>query len=684
MKRLLPAKPYLRSRLRQKNQNDMSTHPNLWQPGQDFISGSNLRAYQNWLKSNRGLDFSNYDELWTWSTEQTADFWQSIVDYFRVNFHQPATEVLSGEMPDTHWFRGATVNYAEHIFRKATHDHPALIFQNETEQREVSWAELAQRVVDVQKWLAQQGVGEGDRVAAYLPNIPEAIIFFLATNGLGAIWSCCSPDFGVETVIERFGQIEPKILVACDGYRYNGKPHNRLEEVTKLRQALPSVKATAFVPYLDPNGTLENAALYQDLSSGAPAPHHNPLPAFSLPEDLVLRPVPFDHPIWVLYSSGTTGKPKAITHSHGGVLLEHLKYMAFHNDVKPGERFFWFTTTGWMMWNFLQASLLMGATPVLFDGSPGYPNLNRLWELSEELPIHHFGTSAPYLVACMKKGLVPGKDFDLRQLRSIGSTGAPLPAEAFEWVYEVVGSHLWLCSMSGGTDVCTAFVGGVPFSPVRRGLIQGRALGCALYAYDEHGARVTETLGEMVIEQPMPSMPVYFWNDPGDTRYRQSYFAEYPGKWRHGDWIKVFPDGQLIIQGRSDATLNRKGVRIGTAEIYRVLDQIPELKDALILNLEQPDGSDKMPLFVVSGLEVDAHLREQINRELKTQCSPRHVPDEIIQVPDVPYTLSGKKMEVPVKKILLGMDISSSLNRDAVRNPEALDWFISWAQAQKI
>ncbi|MTB49782.1 acetoacetate--CoA ligase [Lewinella sp. W8] len=649
----------------------MPTHPVLWQPDQASVSNTNLWAYKKWLKATREYDFDTYEELWNWSTNNPADFWQSIVDYFGVNFHDAPTEVLSGKMPNVRWFAGATVNYAEHIFRQATTEYPALIFRNETGGQEVSWASLTQQVVAAQQWLIGQGIGVGDRVAAYLPNIPEAIVFFLATNGLGAVWSCCSPDFGVETVIERFGQIEPQVLIACDGYQYNGKPYSRMEEVAKLRRALPSVRATAFVPYLDSAASLPDAAAYEYITTAA---------SEYTREDLTLRPVPFDHPIWVLYSSGTTGKPKAITHSHGGVLLEHLKYMAFHNDVKPGERFFWFTTTGWMMWNFLQASMLMGATPVLFDGSPGFPSLNRLWELSEELPIHHFGTSAPYLVACMKQGLTPGKTYDLSRLRSIGSTGAPLPAEAFDWVYEAVGEHLWLCSMSGGTDVCTAFVGGIPFAPVRRGLIQGRALGCALYAYDEAGERVSGQLGEMVIEQPMPSMPVYFWNDPGQARYRASYFSDFPGKWRHGDWIKIFPNGQLIIQGRSDATLNRKGVRIGTAEIYRVLDQIPELKDALILNLEQPDGSDHMPLFVVSDGEVDAGMREKINRELKVQCSPRHVPDEIIQVPDVPYTLSGKKMEVPVKKILLGMDLSSSLNRDAVRNPRALDWFINWAK----
>jgi acetoacetyl-CoA synthetase len=567
-------------------------------------------------------------------------------------------------MPNAKWFAGGSLNYAEHIFGNKTDERPALRFYNETGNLDLSWDDLEQQVIAMQSWLVSRGVGQGDRVAAYLPNIPEAIVCFLAANGLGAVWSCCSPDFGVETVIERFAQIEPKVLIVCDGYRYNGKPHDRLAVASQLRTALPTVKSVALVPYLNSTVTLPDTALYSEICGGDRAQ-----------KNIIFTPVPFDHPIWVLYSSGTTGRPKAITHSHGGVLLEHLKYMAFHNDAKAGENFFWFTTTGWMMWNFLQASMLVGAVPVLFDGSPSYPSLDRLWEIAGELPLHHFGTSAPYLTACMKRGLEPKNIANLSALRSIGSTGAPLPPEAFDWVYDSIKEDIWLCSMSGGTDVCTAFVGGVPNRPVRRGMIQGRALGCALHAFDEAGTQVQGELGEMVITQPMPSMPIYFWNDPDNERYRASYFADYPGQWRHGDWIKIEADGQLIIQGRSDATLNRKGVRIGTAEIYRVLDQIPGLADSLVLNLERPDGSDYMPLYVVTPDGLTDELKTAINHELKTQCSPRHVPDVIILAPDIPYTLSGKKMEVPVKKILLGMDVSKSLNRDAVRNPAALDWF---------
>ncbi|MEM9836884.1 MAG: acetoacetate--CoA ligase [Bacteroidota bacterium] len=641
----------------------------LFTPTTAFKEASHLHHYQQWLEEHKNLSFADYAALWQWSTDQPAAFWESCWEYFDIIGHSPYTTVMEGTMPDTQWFTGATLNYAEHIFRHRNNERPALIFQNENERRYVSWAELESQVLAVQTYLKQQGIRAGDCVAGYLPNIPEAIVAFLAVNSLGAVWSCCSPDFGVSTVIERFAQIEPTILVTCDGYQYNQKPYDRMGEVAQIRAGLSHLRHTVFVPYLDQEASLPNSDHWANITQ-----------AVGNEEELRFTPVPFAHPIWVLYSSGTTGRPKAITHSHGGVLLEHLKYMAFHNDVKAGENFFWFTTTGWMMWNFLQASLLMGATPVLFDGSPAYPELDALWKMAEELPVHHFGTSAPYLTACMQRGLTLVQAFDLAAMRSIGSTGAPLPPEAFDWVYESVGKHIWLCSMSGGTDVCTAFVGGNPLLTVHQGRIQSRALGCALYAYDEAGQRLENSLGEMVIEQAMPSMPIYFWNDPGKERYRNSYFTEYPSKWRHGDWIKLFPDGSLIIQGRSDATLNRKGIRIGTAEIYRVLDQIPTIRESLILNLEQADGNDIMPLFVAlqEGEELSPALVKTIKENLRVQCSPRHVPDVIHLAPDIPYTLSGKKMEVPVKKILLGMDISTSLNRDAVRNPEALDWFMSF------
>ncbi len=641
----------------------------LWTPSDDFIQNSGLKKYERWLEEEFDLRFKNYEDFYRWSNEHYEDFWESLSSYFDIQFHSNYERVIdTEEMPGARWFTGATLNYAEHIFRMKSEDRPALIFANETgDRKKISWGELEQQVASVQAFLVSKGITKGDRVAGYLPNTPETIACFLAVNSLGAVWSCCSPDFGINTVIDRFEQIEPKVFFTCDGYQYGGKRIDRTTEAKQIADAIPSIKTVVLIPTLNAKATLDESIHWATVAS-------------SPSKELTFEAVDFNHPIWVLYSSGTTGKPKAITHSHGGVLLEHLKYMHFHNDVKPGEHFFWFTTTGWMMWNFLQASMLAGAVPVLFDGSPGTPDLNSLWKITEELPIHHFGTSAPYLIACMKKGLTPGSDFDLSALRSIGSTGAPLPPEAFDWVYNHVKKDLWLCSMSGGTDVCTAFVGGIPPKPVRRGKIQGRALGCDLKSMDEEGIEVVGSLGEMVISKPMPSMPVYFWGDEENARYKSSYFEKFEGKWCHGDWIQIEEEGQLQIFGRSDATLNRKGIRIGTAEIYSVLDRIPGVQDSLIVNLEKKDGSDIMPLFVVIDSDQnDMQLFETIKQQLKEECSPRHVPDLILAVDEIPYTLSGKKMEVPVKKALMGLDVSKHMNRDASRNPKAMDVFVELA-----
>lgn len=613
------------------------------------------------------MRFGSYREIWEWSARDVDGFWESLWEYFEIIHHSPYKRVLSTEeMPGARWFEGATLNYAEHIFRMKSDERPALQFRSETgHSKTVSWQELEEKVASVRTFLVNEGIGKGDRVAAYIPNIPEAIIVFLAVNSLGAIWSCCSPDFGVSTVIDRFSQIEPSLLFATSGHIYNGNRHSRLKEIDEIVSGIGSIRKTVLIPY--PDGDVE--------PTGSQITWHSVIDCEA--DELTFTPVEFNEPIWVLYSSGTTGKPKAITHSHGGVLLEHLKYLHFHNDVKPGENFFWYTTTGWMMWNFMQASLLAGATAVLYDGSAANPDLNVLWKVAADLPIHHFGTSAPYLTACMKRELKPGEEYDLSNLRSIGSTGAPLPSEAFDWVYNSVSNDIWLCSMSGGTDMCTAFVGGCPFEPVKRGLIQQRCLGADLHAYSEEGGKIVGSLGEMVIQKPMPSMPVYFWGDENYGRYKTSYFETFNGKWRHGDWIKLFEDGSLVIQGRSDATLNRKGIRIGTAEIYAVLDQINGVKDCLIVNLEREGGDDYMPLYVV--LDQSAYLCDitsKIKQELKTNCSPRHVPDEVIQVPDIPYTLSGKKMEVPVKKALMGMDVSKEMNKDAMKNPEAMEVFV--------
>lgn len=647
----------------------------LWTPDDKTREHAHLTRYMRWLKEHKRLSLDHYPALWAWSAEHPEAFWETVWEYFGVISHTPYERVLSGyEMPGAHWFEGATLNYAEHVFRCKSPERPALIFQNERGQSgQLSWAELERQAAALAQFLRQSGVQRGDRVAAYLPNTPHAAIAVLATMSIGSVWSSCSPDFGVSSVVDRFAQIEPKVLIAVDGYTYNGKPFDKREAVRDICRQLPSLKRVVWVPYLDehtrPEG-LPGAALWDEALQ---------TPASSL----TFEPLPFEHPLWVLYSSGTTGVPKAIVHSHGGNLLEHLKYLHFHNDVHPGERFFWYSTTGWMMWNFTIGSLLAGATAVLYDGSPGYPSLDVLWKLAEQTRITHFGTSAPFILSCRKADLSPKDTCDLSALRSIGSTGSPLPPEGFRWVYERVKPDVWLSSMAGGTDVCTAWVGGNPLLPVYEGEIQCRCLGCAMESWDEDGHPVPPgEVGEMVVTRPMPSMPVFFWNDPDGSKYRSSYFEHYPGVWRHGDWLCITPRQTLIILGRSDATLNRQGVRIGTAEIYRALDQIPEIRDALILNIERPDGSDWMPLFVQlePGATLDDALQQRIRNTLRTECSPRHVPDAIIAAPDIPYTISGKKMETPVKKILQKKPLDKAYNPDSMRNPEAMQFFIEWAE----
>ncbi len=647
----------------------------LWEPSEQLKEDSNISRYMRWLEESRGLSFENYEELWEWSVADLEAFWGSLWEYYEIEASKPYAEVLgSRQMPGAEWFPGAELNYAEHAFRKARPDEPAIIHRSEVrETGEITWRELREQVAALAAGLRSLGVGKGDRVVAYAPNTPEAIVGLLATASLGAIWSSCSPDFGAGSVVDRFSQIEPKVLIAVDGYRYGGKDYDRMEVVRRIQSEIPGLEKTVLFPYLDPGASaesLQDAVLWGDLiSENAGA-------------ELGFEPVPFDHPLWVLYSSGTTGLPKALVHGHGGILLEHLKKLDLHMDVKPGDPFFWFTTTGWMMWNIVAASLLVGGTALLYDGSPGYPDMNTLWEFAEETGMVCFGTSASYLTACKDAGLEPGKDFDLSALRSIGSTGSPLPPEGFAWVYKHVGGDVWLFSTSGGTDLCTAFVGGCPLLPVHMGELQCRSLGASVHAFDEKGVPVVDEVGELVITEPMPSMPLFLWGDEDGERYKGSYFDMYPGVWRHGDWIKITPRGSAVIYGRSDSTINRGGIRMGTAEIYRAVSAVPGIQDSLVVDVPRGEGASVMPLFVVleEGAELDDGLKKEIARSIRENCSPRHVPDEVFAVPGIPQTLNGKKLEVPVKKILAGKPADEAASKDSLSNPEALDYFEELAE----
>ncbi len=648
----------------------------LWAPSAEAVERSNMTAYMRWLESEHELSFDgDYARLWEWSVENVEDFWHSIWDYFDVAADGDATTVLaSAGMPGAEWFPGTSLNYAEHIFRGK--DPSALAIQHAAEGSdlaEITWGDLSSRVASFAAGLRSLGVERGDRVAAYLPNGPEAIVGFLASASIGAIWSSCSPDFGARSVIDRFAQIEPKVLLAVDGYTYGGKAFDRMDVVQGLEAEMPTLTHTVLVPYLDheadPSRLGHGIAWEEVIAAGDGAA-------------LQFDRVPFDHPLWVLYSSGTTGLPKAIVQGHGGILLEHLKKMHLHVDAQDGDRIFWFTTTGWMMWNFLVSMLLTDASIVLYDGNPGHPTLDTLWDLAAEAEVTTFGTSASFLSSCMKAGIEPSQGRDLSRLKAVGSTGSPLAPEGFEWVYEHVGRDTWLFSTSGGTDVCTAFVGGVPLLPVYRGELQARALGCAVEAWDEDGNALTGEVGELVITKPMPSMPVYFWSDPDGERYRSSYFEMYPGIWRHGDWIEITERGTAIIYGRSDSTINRGGIRMGTSEIYRAVLSLDEITDALVVDVPRPGTEGWMPLFVVlrEGESLDDALIKRIATKVREDCSPRHVPNEVHEVAEVPRTLSGKVLEVPVKRILMGTPPEQAASRDSLANPNALDPFVELAR----
>ena len=650
----------------------------LWQPTEKQKNDANLTRYMKWLEAQKGLQFEDYHALWDWSVNETQDFWESLWEYFEIRSHAPYTQVLQNEwMPGAEWFSGSQLSFAEHVFRNETEKSPAIIFRSETtEYEEISWESLKQQVSSLAHFFRKSGVEKGDRIAAYLPNAPHAFIGMLAASAVGAVWSSCSPDFGTDSVIERFSQIEPTVLITINGYRYNGKAHDRTDRVSKLIEALPELKHVIRIPYLEDAPEVETTSEAITLTDWKDATGTKNLP-------LRFVAVPFDHPLWVLYSSGTTGMPKPIVHGHGGMLLEHLKYMEFHADVKPGDRFFWYSTTGWMMWNVVMAALLRGATAVVYDGSPGYPDMNVLWDFAAKSKMTTFGTSATYLVNCMKQGMKPSKEFDLSNLRSVGSTGSPLPPEGFKWVYENVGGHIQLNSTSGGTDICSSFVGGNPLLPVHAGEIQCRILGSSVYAFNEKGEAVTDEVGEMVITKPMPCMPVFFWGDEEMKRYKESYFEMFPGVWRHGDWLKVTGRGSCVIYGRSDATLNKMGVRIGTSEIYRAVETDKRIKDSLVVSIEKEDGSWFMPLFVVlgDGISVDDDLRKQVASAVRERIAPRFVPDEIIEVKEIPYTLSGKKMEKPIKQILEGVEPEKAASKDSMKNPDLLEYYAEIAES---
>ena len=642
----------------------MPAPPVLWRPAADARSRTRIGAYLDWLERERGLAFDDYDALLRWSIDDLDAFWSTIREHFDVHVGPaPGAALAERRMPGARWFPDARLNWAEHALRLdgRSDGDPVIVGRSQTrDRRSLTADELRDEVARVRAGLQRLGVRRGDRVAGYLPNVPEAAIALLATASLGATWSSCAPEFGTRSVVDRFSQIEPTVLITIDGYRYGERDVQRAGEVAAIRAALPSLAATVVLPYLDPAPAIPDAITWDELRAE--------------PGELAFEPVPFDHPLFVLYSSGTTGLPKPIVHGHGGILLEHLKIHALQHDLGPDDRFFWFTTTGWMMWNYLVSGLLVGTTVVLYDGSPAHPDLGTLWRLVADESVTYFGTSAPYLMACRKEGLRPGELADLGRLRGIGSTGAPLPAEGFRYVYDAVSPAVHLQSVSGGTDVCTAFVGASPLVPVWEGEISCRHLGCAVEAFSPDGTAVVGEQGELVLTAPMPSMPVGFWNDPDGRRYREAYFDEWPGVWRHGDWVTFSERGSCVISGRSDATLNRGGVRIGTAEFYAVVEAIPEVADSLVIHL---DAGDRLLLFVAlrDGASLSDELRTRIAAELRSTLSPRHVPDEITAVPAVPRTLSGKKLEVPVKRILSGVPPDVAASRGSLADPASLDAF---------
>lgn len=646
----------------------------LWRPDPETVGDTKIERFRRWLGAERGVYTSDYEQLWEYSTTSVAEFWDAAAEYLGVIWHDRPGEVLSGmEMPGARWFAGATLNYAEHALAggvagaaKADDDLAVVFAREDGLQQQLTYEQLRTQVAACRSVLVAQGVGKGDRVVALAPNCPQTLVTFLAAVSLGAVWSSCSPDFGVRAIADRFTQIEPKVLVAVTGYRYGGKAFDIAATVDELRGQLPSLVATVQIDYgvgTPVAGTYDWEELLAE-HAGA---------------ELAFDAVEFDHPLWVLYSSGTTGLPKGIVQGHGGIVVEHLKSLALQCDLGPGERFFWFTTTGWMMWNLLVSGLLVGSAVVLYDGSPGHPDLGALWRLAEQHRVTFFGTSAPYVQSCLKAGLRPGSEYDLSALRAVGSTGAPLSPEGFRWIVDEVGQGVQICSVSGGTDLCTAVVGAAPDVPVWLGELSCRYLGAAVAAYDEAGRPVIDEVGELVITKPMPSMPVFFWNDPDGSRLRGAYFEDFPGVWRHGDWITITSRGSAVIHGRSDSTLNRGGIRMGTAEFYRVVEAFDEIADSLVIDTSTTGEGALLCFLVLAPGATLEDVEPRLRKSLRSALSPRHVPDRFIEVADVPRTLNGKKCEVPIKKILAGATPDDAVSRDALANPDSLAPFVDLA-----
>ena len=652
----------------------------LWTPGPERVRLANVTALADWLARERGRQFEDYRALWRWSVEDLEGFWQALWDYFGIESSAPHTRVLGRRsMPGAEWFPGARLNYAQHVLRRERAGGDVLLHLSETRPlAALPWATLGSQVRALAAELRALGIKPGDRVVAWMPNIPETMVAMLATTALGAIWACCSPDFGERGTLDRLAQLSPRLLFSVDGYRYGGKAFDRRSQLRDIAGSLTSLEHLVYLPYLEPDDNslpLPSARHWRTLFERPAVPA----------EQFEYAQVPFDHPLWTLFSSGTTGLPKPIVHGHGGILLENLKNATFHFDLHPGDRVFFYTTSGWMLWNFITSTPLSGAVPVLYDGHPAYPTPDALWKMADEAGVASFGASPTYVDQLSRSGIVPREHYGLERLRTINLAGSPATPESMAWFYRNVKADLWVANGSGGTDCCTGFVGGVPTLPVRAGEIQAPQLAVSVEAFNARGESVIDEVGELVLTEPMPSMPLRFWNDPGNRRYLETYFQEFPGIWRHGDFFRIDVLGRCYVLGRSDATLNRYGIRIGTAEIYRTLALLPQVQDALIVNLDLPAGGFFMPLFVklAPGVELDAALEAKIGDTLRREYTPRHVPDKIYQVPGIPYTLTGKKMEVPVRRILMGVTPEKAANRSGVSDPGTLDFFIAYAQRQQ-